>query len=305
MSANPSTLQHILQHTGVFRWGDQPRLPTAVIPSGFAAIDAQLPGGGWPVPGFIEVLCNSVGVGELAMWLPALRALCAPQLSGPAHASVDTCPNALWIHSYQTRGRGYQAIPNAPALAAQGLDLSSMAFVQPPSDEASLWVCEQALLSRSVGLVLTVLTQQHASSMALRRIAQAARASDASERSGALCVLLGAHSAASSPSPAQIRIVAEPSEAGRLHLRFIKRQGLAGESSVDIHPIDMACLAAARVRATKQKQEQRTAAKAHTKWLIESQTLPSHVWLRANKAAQDELAAQAAQIRPQSPYPGR
>jgi protein ImuA len=312
VSADPvlatPTLQHILQHAGVFRRGDEPRLPSAVIPSGFSAIDAQLPGGGWPVPGFVELLCDSVGVGELAMWLPVHRALNHRALNHRAlnhrALNVEACTNALWIHAYQTRGRGHQAIPNAPAFAAQGIDLSNIAFVQPPSDEASLWACEQALLSRSVGLVLTVLTQQHASSMALRRIAQAARASErvstsASERAsasgGTLCVLLRACAAASSPSPAQIRIVAQPTEAGRLHLQFIKRQGLAGESSVDIQPIDMACLSRDRVLSTIQKQEQRTTMKVRTQWLTQA----------GREAAQEALSAHAAHVRPQSPYPGR
>ncbi|HEX8962945.1 MAG TPA: SOS cell division inhibitor, partial [Rhodocyclaceae bacterium] len=47
-------------------------LPT--LPSGFAALDAALPGGGWPRGALTELLVDGVGLGELELLMPALRA---------------------------------------------------------------------------------------------------------------------------------------------------------------------------------------------------------------------------------------
>ena len=51
------------------------RLATAPIPtvaSGFAELDAELPGGGWPRGALTEILVERVGIGECSLLLPAL-----------------------------------------------------------------------------------------------------------------------------------------------------------------------------------------------------------------------------------------
>ena len=48
---------------------------TEVLPTGFAALDERLPGGGWPRSGLIEILVSRFGVGELTLLLPVLAAL--------------------------------------------------------------------------------------------------------------------------------------------------------------------------------------------------------------------------------------
>ncbi|APW47500.1 hypothetical protein [Rhodoferax antarcticus] len=45
------------------------------LPSGHAALDAQLPGGGWPVGASCEILQPQAGQGEWRLLLPALRSL--------------------------------------------------------------------------------------------------------------------------------------------------------------------------------------------------------------------------------------
>ncbi|HRG72580.1 MAG TPA: SOS cell division inhibitor SulA, partial [Thauera aminoaromatica] len=39
----------------------------AVLPTGFSALDAELPGGGWPAGALIELLADRPGVGELSL----------------------------------------------------------------------------------------------------------------------------------------------------------------------------------------------------------------------------------------------
>src|SRR5271169_5236668 len=43
-------------------------------PSGFAGLDAQLPGGGWPQGQLVELLHDDPGIGELSLLAPALAA---------------------------------------------------------------------------------------------------------------------------------------------------------------------------------------------------------------------------------------
>ncbi len=62
-------------HPGLWRasqFGGAPRRTTA---SGFAALDAQLPGGGWPHGVLTELLLPQAGVGELRLLAPALAAV--------------------------------------------------------------------------------------------------------------------------------------------------------------------------------------------------------------------------------------
>jgi hypothetical protein len=63
----------------------------AVCASGHAMLDAQLPGGGWPVGTLTELLLPHAGLGELRLLAPALAALqrqqrCLMWLDPPSHA---------------------------------------------------------------------------------------------------------------------------------------------------------------------------------------------------------------------------
>src|SRR6267142_3436426 len=70
----PEALEEILQRHPVWRGGALARAAEA-LPSGFAGLDAELPGGGWPRQGLTEVLADEPGIGELELILPALAAL--------------------------------------------------------------------------------------------------------------------------------------------------------------------------------------------------------------------------------------
>ena len=86
------------------------RLASAEIPavsSGFAALDAELPGGGWPRGALTEILVDHVGLGECSLVLPALGKMCeegrwsllvAPphRLHGPAWAASSGCTSRRW-----------------------------------------------------------------------------------------------------------------------------------------------------------------------------------------------------------------
>ena len=121
-------LEEILQRHPVWRGGALAQGAQA-IPSGFAALDDELPGGGWPCQGLTEVMADDPGIGELALLLPAFAGL------------TSSGKRAIWIAPPH--------IPYAPALAAGGVDLANLLIVQSPGRRDALWATEQALRAAS------------------------------------------------------------------------------------------------------------------------------------------------------------
>ena len=66
-------LAELLAHPSV--WRGRSRAAVETLSTGFAALDAGLPGGGWPRHGLVEVLTPQPGAGELYLLLPVLAAL--------------------------------------------------------------------------------------------------------------------------------------------------------------------------------------------------------------------------------------
>jgi cell division inhibitor SulA len=123
------------------------------VPTGFAALDAVLPGGGWPGAGLTEMLVARDGIGEIALVLPALAAL--------QRARRDV----VWIAPPHR--------PYAPALAAAGIDLARFHVVRCSRPDDMLWACEQALRAPECGAVFAWLATRD--ERVLRRLQVAAR----------------------------------------------------------------------------------------------------------------------------------
>jgi hypothetical protein len=195
-----NTLTDILQRQAVWRGGapaasSPPSLPAAH--TGFAALDAELPGGGWPAGGLAEVLCRAEGVGELQIVLPALAAL-----TTAGHRIAWLAPPYL---------------PYAPALRAAGVRLEGLTVVRAPGRRDALWAAEQALRSGAFhGLLLWL---PKASYPELRRLAVAAQAGPG------FALAFRPPEAAGEASPAVLRLALEPGEAN-LGVRILKRRGL-------------------------------------------------------------------------------
>ena len=116
-----AVLEEILQRHPVWR-GAALSSALPAVPSGFAELDRELPGGGWPAGALSEILCRQEGIGELQLLLPALA-----RLSWAGRRVVWLAPPHL---------------PYAPALAAAGVDLARLAVVRAPGWNA-LWAAEQ------------------------------------------------------------------------------------------------------------------------------------------------------------------
>ncbi len=117
--------------------GRSTRWARAALPTGFAALDSYLPGGGWPLGGLIEVFVERYGIGELTLLIPAFAALTR---AGPQN-------NRKWIAWIAP-----PFVPYAPALKQRGVDVAAMLLVQPATrnkdkDKDCLWAVEQVIRS--------------------------------------------------------------------------------------------------------------------------------------------------------------
>jgi len=178
------------------------RIGSDAMATGFARLDAELPGGGWPRRALAELLLPHAGVGEIRLLAPALV---AAQRAGRLVMFFDP-PAAL----------------AAVALASLGFDVEALlivytrARVVPGSD--SLWALEQALKSGHVGAIVAWLPPRLRADR-LRRLQLAAHQHD-----GPAFVMREA-AVAGRPTASPLRLGLQPGGADRLQVRVLKRRG--------------------------------------------------------------------------------
>ena len=172
------------------------------VPSGFALLDAQLPGGGWPRKVLTELLLAHPGVGEIRLLAPSLT---ATQRSGRLVMLFDP-PARL----------SAQALAQLGFDVAQLLVISTRARVIPGTD--SLWALEQALKSGHVGAVLAWLPPRLRAER-LRRLQIAAQLHDGP------AFVLRETAAQQRPTAAPLRLALRPGGADVLTVQVLKRRG--------------------------------------------------------------------------------
>jgi hypothetical protein len=196
-----AALEDIFQQHPVWL-GRAPQLAAPAVPTGFQALDCELPGGGWPRGALTEILGSQEGIGELALLLPALGAL------------TWAGKRVIWLAPPH--------LPYAPALAAAGVNLAQLAVVRAPGRRDALWAAEQALRSGSCHALLGWLRRSTYDE--LRRLAVAA------EGSSAFVALFRPREAAAESSPACLRLALEAAadahEGNTLSLHILKRRGM-------------------------------------------------------------------------------
>ncbi|MEK8052052.1 hypothetical protein AACH10_17505 [Ideonella sp. DXS22W] len=211
--------------------------------SGFEALDAQLPGQGWPHGELTELLLAQPGIGELRLLAPALAAIGGGVggADAPAWAEGPRCvmlfepPAALSAWALAQQGLSHQHWLVVQARAGQragagpgqtGLQgaraartprtPSGLSPLLPSAD--LLWALEQALRSGQVGAVLAWLPAGLRAD-ALRRLQLAAQAHD-----GPVFLFREAQ-ALHRPSAAPLRLLLQPAGVDGLTLRLLKRRG--------------------------------------------------------------------------------
>ena len=204
------------------------------LDTGYAALNAALPGGGWPVGVLIELLQFTPGTSEWGLLAPAL-ARSGAQGGGQRPVVLVGAPNQ----------------PFGPALAAQQLDPLRLLCVQAGTAAAQLWAAEQALRCADVAAVLAWLPQVQAPQ--LRRLHLAAQ-----EHGKLLYVFRpAAVQTESSPAPLRLRLARLPGPLPRLQLDIFKRRGppLPQPLELEVGPARMrALLAASRAKALRRRQ---------------------------------------------------
>lgn len=203
------SLSVLLQNPAIWR-GATPA-PVPAVATGWRALDAVLPGGGWPRGALTEVHAGA-GVGELSLLLPAL-----------ARIAQEGRPQ-VWVAP--------PMVPYAPALDAIGFDLAQLLIVQPPVDADVAWSVEECLRVDGCGAVLA--WTPALDGRALRRLQLAAAAS------GACGFLFPAGDAHRQPSPAALRVAVAPATAG-LEVTLLKARGVRTRKVLLEESPDIAC----------------------------------------------------------------
>ncbi len=204
-------------HPALWRAHQVGRQTDAAWPSSFAALDAELPGGGWPARVLTELLLPHPGVGEFRLLAPALVAVQQAQRSvmlfDPPAALCGWALAALGLDMQQlVVVRSRSRLPGRPVRGATG-----QAPERPPAADA-LWALEQALKSGHVGAVLSWLPARLRAD-ALRRLQLAAQGHDGP------AFLVREVEARCKPSAAPLRLLLESSGPDELCLRLLKRRG--------------------------------------------------------------------------------
>jgi hypothetical protein len=185
------------------------------ISSGFSALDAQLPGNGWPTHCLTELLCPTAGVGELRLIAPALSRL------------VKAGRQVVLLLPTEDEHR----LVYPDGWSQLGIDPGSLLMIRASRPADRLWAIEQTLKSASFGALLGWVDPLRPE--ALRRLQVAAAGADG------LSFLFRPQQAQHHASPAPLRlVVGETAHASqrRLSVNIIKRRGpvLAGPLFIDV-----------------------------------------------------------------------
>lgn len=165
------------------------------LASGWDALDAALPWGGFPRGALTEILYPFDGVGELDLVLPAWRALLREETL------------ALVAPPY---------LPYAPGFAFARLPLERLLWIDAPRERA-LWAAEQCLRAGCLGGAAVWSTD--ADVRPLRRLQLAA------EEGGSVGFVWRPARHARNPSPAALRLQLLNAGGGELHVQVLKNRG--------------------------------------------------------------------------------
>lgn len=204
------------------------------LSSGFPALDAELPGAGWPAGMLTELISRASGIGELRLLVPLLR-----QLTRERRFVVVLGP---------------PQIPYAPALASHGIDLDYLLIVQAAQAADRLWAVEQTLKSSGFGALLAWLPHPGTRPEHLRRMQLAAQGAQGP------VFLFRPLQAQFDSSPAPLRLLLLPRPDQRLAVQILKRRGplIADPIGIDLPQPVSSIRLRARVAAADERTPMHT-----------------------------------------------
>jgi protein ImuA len=185
-----------LLHNPLLWRGDQLARADDAVSSGFATLDRELPGGGWPKAVLTELCVDFEGIGEFSLLLPALKRLTQAgewiALLAPPH------------------------VPHAPAFAGRGINPARVIVIETEEEKDRWWAAEQVLRANSAGALL--FWPKSSTDQRTRRLQLAA------QEGKALAFLFTRTIRAVHPSPSPLRIRLSSSASG-LSVDIFKRRG--------------------------------------------------------------------------------
>jgi protein ImuA len=188
-------------------WRGHALAPVKARSTGHAALDALLPGGGWPIGALTELVPLIEGIGEVDVLRAALKRLC------------DERRHIVFVRP--------PYIPYAPALLRAGLPLPRVLWIDAAQDEDARWAAEQTLREGAAGAVL--LWSAAITDRPLRRLQLAAEAGQS------LAFIYRPAVTLNNSSPAALRVVLRPAP-GALGVEVLKARG--GRAGSVFLPID-------------------------------------------------------------------
>lgn len=179
------------------------------ISTGFAVLDQELPDGGWPPNGVVELLCQDAGCGDSDVLAPLLLALSAQ------------CRWQVWINP--------PWLPYAPALSQQGIGLDHVLLLNCRQDTEILWAMEQCLGGGACSVV-----QAWPSRL---KPQQTRRLQLAAQKGNAIGVLLRPQACGEQASPAPLRLELCAAQHEQFRVRVLKRRGGWGSDWLTLRPV--------------------------------------------------------------------
>ena len=241
--ATPSSTPPAPWHPQVWRASSLGSSASPCLPSGFAALDAELPGGGWPTRALTEILASRHGVLEWRLLAPALRALVAepvPVADLPVRqrSSLPARMNKplLLINPPLT--------PHLPGLQACGLAAQHLVWIRAETPQQQLWAAEQAIKSNAASAILAWLP--HARPEQVRRLQSHALSTEAP------IFLFRPLQVQGQSSAAPLRLIVADCE-WQLQVQILKRRGpvFEGQLKLDAMPTDLRRVLTPRMLAPK------------------------------------------------------
>lgn len=236
-----------------------------VLPSGFAALDAELPGGGWPCGALTELLGAQPAVLEWRLVGPSLAATAA---SGRPVVLI-----------------GPPRVPHLPGLRHLGLEATQLVWIQAEAPVQRLWCAEQLIKSGACGAVLAWLPQARPEQ--IRRLQVAALGLEAP------VFLFRPAAAQHESSAAPLRLLAGFGPDWTLQLRLLKRRGPVHEGvlTLDSVPGGLAAVLTPRTRRPDRWRPGREAGPAPAPWPASTPEAAGHALGRPAPAARARSAA--------------
>lgn len=193
----------------IWRGTDLGAQTAEVVSSGFAGLDAELPGGGWPCQAISEVLSPQPSVLEWRVIGPALGRIVA----GGGRVVVVGPPKT----------------PHLPGLHHCGIDEKHLVWIQASTPAERLWCTEQLVKAGACGTLVAWLPQARPEQ--IRRLQVCAQACDGP------VFLFRPAAAQHEASAAPLRVMATYGLDWEIQVHVLKRRGPSHEGMVRLRSV--------------------------------------------------------------------